>query len=147
MLILTSVDVLVDQRKKFNCIRLIPGKLMTANNCMCEHSYRVLYTLLSLMAWLVSPGLLCVYGFGARMYSQERHAISISTSYCFWFGISIHYCPLFVPYLSPNCYHDSEVQCIIFWIAVFLNVSKSLSRTSELLLNMYPCPYFDVCSH
>ena len=34
-----SVDALVDQRKKFNCIGLIPGKLMTGNNCICEHSY------------------------------------------------------------------------------------------------------------
>ena len=39
VLILTSVDVLVDQRKKFNCIGLIPGKLLTGNNCMCEHSF------------------------------------------------------------------------------------------------------------
>ena len=34
MLILTSVDALVDQRKKFNCIGPIPGKLMTGNNCI-----------------------------------------------------------------------------------------------------------------
>ena len=33
-----SVDALVDQRKKIDCIGLTPGKLMTGNNCMCEHS-------------------------------------------------------------------------------------------------------------
>ena len=39
MLILTGVDALVDQRKNFNYIGLMPGKLATGNNCMCEHSY------------------------------------------------------------------------------------------------------------